>query len=67
MSRFEVEVVSSSHGLNQEELVDNFLSVIHSNQYILDTSCMYNSVQGTMGKPRNIRDNHNHYNLDSSL
>lgn len=28
-SRFEVELVGSSHGLNQEKLMDNVLSVIH--------------------------------------
>lgn len=53
MSRFEVELVGSSHDLNQEDLIDNFLSVIFSfcysfNQYILGNSYMHNNVLGTM-------------------
>lgn len=70
MSRFEVELVSCSHRLNQEELIVNLLPYYLFNQYILGKSYVYNSVLGTMGKRRNVRDNHSHrntLNLDSSL
>lgn len=45
--------MGSSHDLNQEDLIDNFLSVIFSfcysfNQYILGNSYMHNNVLGTM-------------------
>lgn len=49
MSRFELELVCSSHGLNQEELIVNFFPYYLLHQYILGNSYMYNSVLGTMG------------------
>ena len=70
MSRFGIELVGSSHGLNQEELIDHCLSVVYLiNTYVGD-SYMTNSVLGIMGRPRNIKDNHSHnniLNLQSSL
>lgn len=56
---FEVEQVGTSHGLNQEELMDNVPCYSFS-QYILGTSYMHSNVLGTAGRPRNRRDNHDH-------
>lgn len=70
MSRFKVELIGSSHGLNQKELIYNFLSVVYLINIYVGDSYMTNSVLGIMGRPRNIKDNHSYnniLNLHSSL